>query len=159
MKPSAGWACMVMASLLGGCGHGGTSSGAAGSARMGAATSPAADSDGAETQASAPGSGAATAPDEDRLSGTWVANDVDAKMGQVKVQVTFKKQGSLHLIAWSDIPLVGQVRNKSGPYEVKGDVISSQAIRGGTSVKYWFDGGDLVIQYAAGKQVRFHRKG
>lgn len=92
----------------------------------------------------------------DRLYGSWVADDVDAKIGSVKIKLTFHQDGPMKLAAWSDIPFVGQVRNKTCPYQVQGDVISSEAIRGGTSVHYHFDGNDLMIRYNEGKAVRFH---
>jgi len=94
---------------------------------------------------------------EDKLMGSWIAKDVDAKIGQVKVKLTFRKDGQMKLAAWSDIPFAGQVRDKTAPYEVNGDVISSEAIRGGTSVTYWFEGDKLVIRYKEGKTVTFHR--
>jgi hypothetical protein len=110
------------------------------------------------TNASATQTASATQPQHERLYGTWVANDVDTKLGDVKVQVTFKEQGPVKILAWSDLPLVGQVRDKQAPYEVHGNTISSDALRGGTSVKYHFDGDDLIIQYNDGKTVRFNRK-
>lgn len=92
----------------------------------------------------------------DRLLGTWTAQDVDADLGQVDIKLTFRQEGNLRLLAWSDIPLVGQVKNKSAPYQVKGNVISSEAIRGGTSVEFRFnDVGQLVIEYTDGKTVVF----
>ena len=94
----------------------------------------------------------------ERLYGTWVARDVDTKMGEVKIQLTFKQEGPVKILAWSDLPFVGQVRNKRAAYEVHGNTISSDAIRGGTSVKYRFDGGDLIIEYQDGKTVRFKRQ-
>jgi len=94
---------------------------------------------------------------EDKLMGTWIAKDVDSKIGEVKIKLTFRKEGRMKLAAWSDIPLVGQVRDKAAPYEVHGDVISSEAIRGGTSVTYWFDGEQLVIRYEDGKTIAFNR--
>ena len=95
---------------------------------------------------------------EERLYGTWVARDVDTKMGEVKIKLTFRKEGPMKLAAWSDIPFVGQVRDKTAEYEVHGNVISSEAIRGGTSVKYSFEGDDLIIRYKEGKSVRFKRQ-
>jgi len=94
---------------------------------------------------------------EDKLMGSWIAEDVDAKIGQVKIKLNFRKEGPMKLAAWSDVPFVGQVRDKTAPYEVKDDVISSDAIRGGTSVNYWFEGEQLVIRYKEGKTVRFDR--
>jgi len=95
---------------------------------------------------------------EDKLYGTWVADDVDAKIGQVKIKLTFHQDGPVKIAAWSDIPFVGQVRNKSAPYEVHGNTIHSDAIRGGTSVKFWFDGDQLVIRYEQGKTIHFTRQ-
>jgi len=94
---------------------------------------------------------------EEKLMGTWIAEDVDAKLGEVKIKLTFREEGLMKLAAWSDIPFAGQVRDKTAPYEVHGDVISSDAIRGGTSVTYWFEGDQLVIRYKEGKTVAFHR--
>src|SRR5687767_1432087 len=75
------------------------------------------------------------APDpSEKLYGTWVADDVDAKMGQVKIRLVFKEDGPVRIAAWSDIPFVGQVRDRTAPYEVHGNTISSEAIRGGTTV-------------------------
>jgi hypothetical protein len=95
---------------------------------------------------------------EDKLYGTWLARDVDTKMGEVKIKLTFREEGPMKLAAWSDIPFVGQVRDKTAPYDVQGNVISSDAIRGGTSVEYSFDGDDLIIKYKEGKTVRFKRQ-
>ena len=83
---------------------------------------------------------------------------MDTKTGEVKIKLTFREDGPMKLAAWSDIPLVGQVRDKRAKYEVHGDIISSEAIRGGTSVEYWFDGDDLIIRYKDGKTVRFKRQ-
>lgn len=95
---------------------------------------------------------------EERLYGTWFAKDVDAKMGEVDIKLTFREEGPMKLAAWSDIPFAGQVRDETGSFEVQGNVISSTAIRGGTSVTYSFDGDDLIIQYKEGKTVRFKRQ-
>ena len=95
--------------------------------------------------------------DRAKLYGTWVARDVDASMGDVKIRLTFHKKGPVQILAWSELPLVGQVRNKEADYEVQGNTISSDALRGGTSVNYRFDGDDLIIEYKDGKSVRFTR--
>ncbi len=55
------------------------------------------------------------------------------------------------------MPFVGKVKETKGPYEIQGDKITSKAIRGGTSVKYRFDGEALVVTYSDGKTVRFNR--
>ena len=95
---------------------------------------------------------------EERLHGTWFAKDVDAKMGEVDIKLTFREEGPMKLAAWSDVPFAGQVRDKTGSYDVQGNVISSDAIRGGTSVEFSFDGDDLIIKYKDGKSVRFKRQ-
>lgn len=94
----------------------------------------------------------------EKLYGTWIAKDVDAKMGEVKVKLTFREEGPVKLLAWSDIPFVGKVKDLKGPYEVHGDTISSKAIRGGTKAKYSFEGEQLVLQFEGGKVVRFRRE-
>ena len=114
-------------------------------------TNTAASSDTARGNKSEPG-----APE--KLYGTWVANDVDAKIGEVKIKLTFREEGTMKIAAWSELPLVGQVRDLKGPYEVQGDTISSKAIRGGTAAKYWFEGEQLVLQFEDGKTVRFQRE-
>lgn len=96
---------------------------------------------------------------DQRLYGTWVAQDVDVSMGQVDIRLTLRKEGPVTILAWSDLPFVGQVRNKTAPFEIRDHTLHSEAIRGGTSVQYWFtDRGQLVIQYADGKTVTFHRE-
>lgn len=79
-------------------------------------------------------------------------------MGEVKIKLTFRDDGRAKLAAWSDIPFAGQVRDKKGAYEVHGNVVSSEAIRGGTSVEFWFEDDDLIIKYKDGKIIRFHRE-
>ena len=119
---------------------------------------PAAGTDTYPASAPATTSAAAQQPSEERLYGTWVARDVDTKMGEVKIKLTFREDGPMKLAAWSDIPFVGKVRDKTAQYEVHGNVISSEAIRGGTSVEYWFERDDLIIKYKEGKTVRFKRQ-
>lgn len=111
----------------------------------------------------------AAGPDEDgdntvesgphvKLYGTWIANDVDTAMGEVKIKLTFRRVGTLRLLAWSDIPFVGKVKDLKAPYEVHRDTVRSKAIRGGTTVKYSFEGEQLLLQFEAGKVVRFRRE-
>ena len=95
---------------------------------------------------------------EQKLNGVWVAEDVDVELGSVKIRLTFREEGPMKLAAWSDIPFVGQVRDRTAPYEVHGNVISSEAIRGGTSVEFWFEDDDLIIKYREGKAIRFRRQ-
>jgi hypothetical protein len=108
----------------------------------------------------------AAGPDEDggntvesgphvKLYGTWIANDVDTEMGEVKIKLTFRSVGTVRLLAWSDIPFVGKVKDLKGPYEVHRNMISSKAIRGGTKVKYSFEGEQLLLQFEDGKVVHF----
>lgn len=114
---------------------------------------------GAATRGSNPSVGEANEQGlPERLLGTWVARDVDTKLGEVKVKLTFRDSGGMKLAAWSDIPFVGQVRDKQGPYTVDGNTISSDAIRGGTTVQYRFDSGKLIIEYKDGKTFTFTRQ-
>jgi len=39
--------------------------------------------------------------------GTFIARDVDAKLGEVKIKQTFRKVDSMKLVSWSDIPFAG----------------------------------------------------
>lgn len=94
---------------------------------------------------------------EERLMGTWVAQDVDVSLGEVKVKLTFRREGSLKIAAWSDIPLVGQVRDKTKPFEVNGNTITSEALRGGTTAEFWFEDDHLMIQLADGKIIEFQQ--
>ena len=94
----------------------------------------------------------------EKLYGTWIANDVDAKMGEVKIKLTFRKEGSMTILAWSDIPFAGKVKDLKEPYEIHGDTIRSKAIRGGTKAKYSFEGKQLLLQFEDGKVVRFRRE-
>jgi len=96
----------------------------------------------------------AESPDEDggntvesgpheKLYGTWIANDVDAKMGEVKIKLTFRKEVPMTILAWSDIPFAGKVKKLDAPYEVYGETILLKAIRGGTTSRYSFEGKHL----------------
>lgn len=92
-----------------------------------------------------------------RLNGSWVAEDVDVKIGEVTIALTFPDEGPMNIVAWSEIPFVGEVKNLTVPYVVQGDTISSKAIRGGTKARYGFEGEQLVLQFENGTTIRFHR--
>ena len=94
----------------------------------------------------------------ERLYGTWTAKDVDAKMGEVKIRLTFRREKKASLLAWSDIPFVGQVRDLKGSFSVHGDTISSEAIRDGKQAKFAFENDQLVLRFKSGKVVRFDRE-
>jgi len=94
----------------------------------------------------------------EKLYGTWIANDVDVTMGEVKIKLTFRKEGAMTILAWSDIPFAGKVKDLKEPYEIHGDTIRSKAIRGGTKAKYSFEGKQLLLQFEDGKVVRFRRE-
>lgn len=95
----------------------------------------------------------------EKLHGTWVSvNPVDVSFGAAEIKLTFKDEGPVRILAFSTLPLVGKVRETSGPYEVNENTITSEAIRNGTSVKYHFEGDQLVIEYKDGKTVRFRRQ-
>lgn len=98
-----------------------------------------------------------TQPPE-RLYGTWTAKDVDAKMGEVKIRLTFRREKKTTLLAWSDITFVGQVRDLKGPFSVHGDTISSEAIRDGKKATFSFENDQLVLRFKSGKVVRFDRE-
>jgi hypothetical protein len=94
----------------------------------------------------------------EKLYGAWIANDVDAKLGEVKIKLRFRKEGSLTILAWSDIPFAGKVKDLKEPYVIHGDTNRSKAIRGGTTAKYSFEGDHIVLQFEEGKVVRFRRE-
>jgi hypothetical protein len=94
----------------------------------------------------------------ERLYGTWTAKDVDAKMGEVKIRLTFRQEKKVGVMAWSEIPFVGQVRDLKGVFSVNDDTISSEAIRDGKKAKFSFVNEQLVLRFKGGKVVRFDRK-
>lgn len=94
----------------------------------------------------------------ERLYGTWTAKDVDAKMGEVKIRLTFRRENRVTLLAWSDIPSFGQVRDLKGAFSVHGDTISSEAIRDGKEAKFFFENDQLVLRFKNDNVVRFDRE-
>lgn len=94
----------------------------------------------------------------EKIYGTWIANDVDAKMGEVKIKLTFRKEWPMTILAWSDIPFAGKVKDLKEPYEVHGDTISSEAIRDGKKAKFSFENDQLWLRFKSGKVVRFDRE-
>ncbi len=107
------------------------------------------------------GSQQAAGPQIDqRLYGTWQATDVSAPVGEVRIRLIFARQGTVDIAAWSELPLVGQVRDKQAPLVATGpNKLHSDAIRDGTTVQYRFtDAGQLVIEYGDGKTVTFTRQ-
>ncbi len=97
-------------------------------------------------------------PTSMQLYGIWTARDVDVKMGDIKIQITFSGEKNVGVMAWSDIPFVGLVRDLKGPFLVHGDTISSEAIRDGKNVKFSFESEQLVFRFKSGKVVRFDRE-
>lgn len=87
-----------------------------------------------------------------------MSKGVSTPAGDADVKLTFREEGPVKIVAWSELPLIGKVGETKGPYEVHGNTISSEAIDGGTSVNYWFDQNQLVIEYKDGKTVRFKRQ-
>ncbi len=61
-----------------------------------------ADEDGGNTVQSDP---------HEKLYGAWIANDVDTKIGEVQIKLTFRRVGTVRLLAWSEIPFVGKVKH------------------------------------------------
>jgi hypothetical protein len=93
-----------------------------------------------------------------QLYGTWIAKDVDAKLGEVKIRLTFLLEKKATLMAWSDIPFAGKVRDLEGAFTVNGDTISSEALRDGKKAKFSFENEQLVLRFISGKVIRFDRK-
>lgn len=93
-----------------------------------------------------------------QLYGTWIAKDVDAKLGEVKIRLTFLVEKKATLMAWSDIPFAGKVRDLEGAFTVHGDTISSEALRDGKKAKFSFKNDQLVLRFISGKVIRFDRE-
>ncbi len=91
----------------------------------------------------------------ERLYNTWTALDVDAEMGEVEIRITFSREEKVLVLAWSDIPFVGKVRDLKGPFSVLGDTISSEAIRDGKNAIFSFESNQLVLRFKSGKVIRF----
>ncbi len=94
----------------------------------------------------------------DQLYGVWIAKDVDAKLGEVKIRLTFRLEKKATLLAWSDIPFAGKVRDLKGAFTVHGDTISSEALRDGKKAKFSFENDQLVLLFLSGKVIRFNRE-
>lgn len=79
-------------------------------------------------------------------------------MGEVKIQLTFRREKKATLLAWSDIPFIGQVRDLKGSFSVHRDTISSEALRDGKKAKFSFEKDQLVLLFISGKVIRFDRE-
>lgn len=99
-----------------------------------------------------------TQSSREKLYGNWVAKDVDAKVGELTIKLSFREEEGMKLVAWSELMFAGKVKEMKGPYIVSGDTISSKAIRGGTKAIFLFEDGKLVLEFEDGKIVRFHRE-
>jgi len=60
----------------------------------------------------------------EKIYGNWVAKDVDAKLGEVTIRLSFREEGGMTLVAWSELIFAGKVKETKGPYKVSGDTIS-----------------------------------
>lgn len=98
-----------------------------------------------------------TSGPSDVLTGTWLAENVSAPVGDVKVRLRFREDGPVKLIAISELPFVGEVKNTESPYSVEGGKIVAPEIRGGVSMPYHFEGDELVLEYKPGQTVRFRK--
>jgi hypothetical protein len=45
----------------------------------------------------------AQADSDEELYGTWIANDVEADMGEVSINLRFRREGTMRLLAWSEV--------------------------------------------------------
>lgn len=94
----------------------------------------------------------------EQLYGTWTAHDVDAKLGELKIRLTFIRGKTVSAMAWSDIPFAGQVRDLKGAFSVQNNTISSEAIRDGKEATFSFESDQLVLSFKSGKVVHFNRE-
>jgi hypothetical protein len=94
----------------------------------------------------------------DLLTGRWRAEGVDAPMGDVAIELGFAENGKVSIEAWSDLPLVGQVRDKVRSYELRDGKVVSRDLRGGVKMPVEFEGQDvMILEYTEGESVRFRR--
>ena len=91
------------------------------------------------------------------LTGTWVARDVPTKLGAVKIELTLRENGGAKVVAWSQGPLVAELRNKEGEYHVAGQTLECQLLKTGSCQYQFDDAGHLLLQMPEGRTVQFER--
>lgn len=91
------------------------------------------------------------------LSGTWLAEDVSAPVGDVKIRLRFREDGPVRLIAISELPFGGEVKDTESPYHVEDGKIIAPEIGDGVSMPYYFEDDRLVLEYKPGQTVRLRK--
>lgn len=92
----------------------------------------------------------------ERLYGKWVSEEVQTKVGPTVNTIVFRKDGTVRIDTRSTLPMLGHIRTTEGPFRVEGDTLTSDSIEGGTTVKFHFDGDDLLIETKDNKTIRLH---
>ena len=105
----------------------------------------------------APATQPATRP-ADRLVGTWIADHLDPKTGDLQLKLVFTKRPKERLLAWSELPLRGRAITSEAPFTATDEAIESTAFPDGRPANYRFDEkGHLLIRRSDGSTVTFHR--
>jgi len=99
----------------------------------------------------------AQTPTTPSLTGTWVARDVPTKLGAVKIELTLRENGGAKVVAWSQGPLVAELRNKEGEYHVARQTLEFQLLKTGSCQYQFDDAGHLLLQMPEGRTVQFER--
>lgn len=100
---------------------------------------------------------AAATPDiVERLYGRWVSEEVNTKAGPTINTIEFRRDGTVRIDTRSTLPLLGHLRTTEGPFRVEGETLTSDSIEGGTTVKFRFEGDDLLIETKDQKTIRLH---
>ena len=91
-----------------------------------------------------------------RLTGAWRAEGVSTPMGDITLELTFRPDGPVEILAESGIPLVGTVRDKTMPYSTDDGEIVVEREDGPETIPFRFEGEQLVVTYE-GQQVTLDR--
>lgn len=93
---------------------------------------------------------------DDRLTGSWLAKDVDTDAGPMEMQVEFREDGGAKLVAISELPFAGEMKRIETGYSIKDGQIHCE--QDGRVMPYAFEGDHtLVLTYDKDHIVRFTR--
>ncbi|HEX8520919.1 MAG TPA: hypothetical protein VF669_01600 [Tepidisphaeraceae bacterium] len=92
-----------------------------------------------------------------RLIGDWISGDVPSAIGPLKIEMKLREVGSCHVNIWTNGAVKAQIRDKEGSYELNEDRICSELLKRG-SCRYWFEGGNLMLEYKDGVIVTFAKQ-
>ncbi len=121
------------------------------------ASSEAADAPAVATQPTEPATSADDPGDpDDRLTGTWKATGVETPAGPAEMTVIFRENETGRVVAVSELPFMGQLKEVNTGYTLKDGKIHCEA--DGRVMPYSFEGQHtLLLQYEADRTIRFTR--